>query len=350
MFRKFIVYILVAMFLLINIGSAHQVIMSKKSFNKDSRVIINIAVYDAKEPLVQITKNLLHNFSFVYNNVTYVFKVDLVDFQDIVMGKLASYDVFEVPGGVIYYLQTIWDNLLYLGTWKRNIREFVANGGGYVGTCGGSTMASQDPIIFWPVVHSIGFVNLRANVDALNEGQYISQYIFTKIGYGIPIKISIKNSTNPIFFDHYGENRSIRWWASPSLYDSKSLSGNPLFGKIEVLATYAEEPSEVAPIHRQLIFGGGRVRTHQKGEYAVVATNYGDGRVVLFGPHPEYSTWVNISGNPEDNIREGVSWRGKWYLWVGGEKTSFDYNWWMLRRAVAWTSNKVPNDAVKEIN
>jgi len=57
-----------------------------------------------------------------------------------------------------------------------------------------------------------------------------------------------------------------------------------------VLATYAEEPSEVAPIHRQLLFGGGKVKTHQKGEYAVIATSYGNGKVVLFGPHPEYST------------------------------------------------------------
>ncbi|HDM25699.1 MAG TPA: hypothetical protein ENG24_03790 [Thermoplasmatales archaeon] len=350
MLRRFIVYILIALFLFFNIGSAYHVAVVKKNLNKDDSRIIRIAVYDAKEPLVQITKNLLHNFSFTYENITYVFKIDLVEFQDVVMGKLNSYDVLEVPGGVIYYPQTVKDNLFYLGTWKRNIRKFVADGGGYVGTCGGSTMASQDPIIFWPLVHSIGFVDLKVNVDALNEGQYISQYLFTKIGFGIPIKISIKNSTNPIFFGHYGENRSIRWWASPSLYDSKGFRSDPLFGKIEVLATYAEEPSEVAPIHRQLIFGGGKVKTHQKGEYAIIATTYGNGKVVLFGPHPEYSTWVNVSGNSEDNIKEGVSWRGKWYLWVGGEKTSFDYNWWMLRRAVAWVSNKVPDKAIKEIN
>lgn len=349
MMKKKIFYILIAMFLLANISSAYHVTIVSKTF-KNNRVILKIAVYDAKEPLVCITKNMLDNFSFSHKNISYVFNVNLLDFQDIIMGRLDGYDVFEVPGGVIYYPQSIKDNVFYLGRWKRNIREFIADGGGYVGTCGGSTMASQNPIIFWSLVQSIGFVNIKADVDVLNEGQYISQYLFTRIGFGIPIKISIKNSGNPIFFGHYGENRSIRWWASPSLYDPNSVRNNPLFGEIKVLATYAEEPSEVAPIHRQLLFGGGKVKTHQKGEYAVIATSYGNGKVVLFGPHPEYSTWLNISSSPRDNIKEGVSWRGKWYLWVGGDETSFDYNWWMLRRAIAWVSNKMSDDAIKEIN
>ena len=209
MMKKKIFYILIAMFLLANISSAYHVTIVSKTF-KNNRVILKIAVYDAKEPLVCITKNMLDNFSFSHKNISYVFNVNLLDFQDIIMGRLDGYDVFEVPGGVIYYPQSIKDNVFYLGRRKRNIREFIADGG-YVGTCGGSTMASQNPIIFWSLVQSIGFVNIKADVDVLNEGQYISQYLFTRIGFGIPTKISIKNSGNPIFFGHYGENRSIRW-------------------------------------------------------------------------------------------------------------------------------------------
>jgi hypothetical protein len=217
-----IILSILAIFLIfiINISSALHMSNVRKSSGYADEVTIEVVIYDAKEPLVYISSRALSNFRFSYNGIEYRFNVTLLDFKEIVKGKLDAnkYDVLMFPGGPIYYVQTTLDDITFFRVWKRNIKKFISAGGGYVGTCGGAAMACQDPVIFWPVVHSIGFVNLHVDVDVLNEGQYFSQYFFSRKGYGIPITISIENSSNPIFSGYYGKKRSIRWWASPGLY------------------------------------------------------------------------------------------------------------------------------------
>jgi hypothetical protein len=79
-----------------------------------------------------------------------------------------------------------------------------------------------------------------------------------------------------------------------------------------------------------------KIKTDIKGQYAAIATTYGEGKVVLFGPHPERKTFF-------DGYVEEVTVRPKlapftWFIynWISNNSSIISYNWWMLRRSVAW--------------
>jgi len=90
----------------------------------------------------------------------------------------------------------------------------------------------------------------------------------------------------------------VQWHCGPGLYKGDSKDGN--MGKIDVLATFDKkkgEPCKVAPIHewkRKGLFRWERkrIKTDIGGQYAIIATTYGKGRIVLFSPHPENATWL----------------------------------------------------------
>lgn len=87
-----------------------------------------------------------------------------------------------------------------------------------------------------------------------------------------------------------------------------------------------------------------------KGEYAAIATTYGKGRVALFGPHPEERTV--LGGHVEEFLGRSkyTLFREDYlYRWVDGEEVDWSYNWWMLRRAVAWAAG-VPDSELPPIN
>ena len=75
-----------------------------------------------------------------------------------------------------------------------------------------------------------------------------------------------------------------------------------------------------------------------KGEYAAIATTYGKGRIVLFGPHPEKKTF--FGGHIEEfPVRKNTRFTWFIYNWSDGIPSDENYNWWMLRRSVAWTAH-----------
>ena len=94
-------------------------------------------------------------------------------------------------------------------------------------------------------------------------------------------------------FPAYGSYRSTRYGGGPGMYFAGSNDGK--CGEVVPLAVYAEEPMEVAPIHHWKWDRGWKIAsnitTDIKGQYAAIATTYGEGRVILFGPHPEKKTF-----------------------------------------------------------
>jgi hypothetical protein len=118
---------------------------------------------------------------------------------------------------------------------------------------------------------------------------------------------------------------------------------DPLLGEICPLAIYTEEPMDKGPIHywKTSSFKDPEpyktIITDIVGQYAGVATTYNEGKIVLFGPHPEYSTWTN--GHINEFETESRGWIGNKFVynWTGKE-TSYDYNWWIIRRSVAWVA------------
>jgi len=87
---------------------------------------------------------------------------------------------------------------------------------------------------------------------------------------------------------------------------------------------------------------------------AEIYPNENNARIFLSGPHPEYSTWwggeLVAAEDTDENCMSDYL-----YSWVnitpykdtpGDERT---HSWWIVRRAIAWASKKVPEDELMPI-
>ncbi|KAA0000073.1 MAG: hypothetical protein FE047_02570 [Thermoplasmata archaeon] len=274
------------------------------------------------------------DYSWIKKGVKYVISAEIIGREDVKKGKLNSYDVFVIPGSARPYTDAMNKK------WREEVIKFVENGGGYIGICGGANLASVgfdeggnkalNPFL-------LKIANVYVNDEQYEEWQYLWKSNWRH--GGPPIKLSILHTNNPIFEGFYGEQRSIRYWGGPGMYEAKEE--NEKFGEIIPLAIYAEEPMEVAPLHYWRWDGKWipyrNVTTDIKGQYAIVATTYGKGRIVLFGPHPERETFFD--GHIEEfPVRPEFS-PFTWFIynWVSDNKSTISYNWWILRRSIAWT-------------
>ena len=164
------------------------------------------------------------------------------------------YSIIHFPGGSSsqYNTQINEDGL-------QHIRDFVANGGGYLGICGGSSFACDR--VIWQ-----------------NETYDYPLKLFYGVGYGpiqeiapwptYTITTITMNTANPI--NQYEPlKESIMYYGGDSFYSDEGQ-------EMHVIGTYDVYNNDPAAINFQ----------------------YDQGRVVLFGPHPEIE---------EDSARDEVS-------------------------------------------
>ena len=276
-------------------------------------------------------------YSWIENGVKYRISPEIITREDVIEGRLSSYDVFIIPGVARPYLDAVD------ARWRNEVRKFVSMGGGYVGICGGANLASVgfDDIDVNSFLNPflLKIANVYVNDEQYEEWQYLWRSNW-RYG-GVPLKIYINLSENPIFSGFYGTERSIRYWGGPGMREANFKDEK--FGEVVPLAIYAEEPMEVAPLHYWIWRGEWvpykNITTDIKGEYAAIATTYGKGKVVLFGPHPERETFFD--GYVEEfPVRENLS-PFTWFIynWVSNNSSGVSYNWWILRRAIAWAAN-----------
>ena len=302
-------------------------------------VKINVAVFKAYSKLSNsgmetIKKEVIDNYNWVVDDIEYTLKTCYLSKWGTINGlKPNKFDAVIMPGANTYW--TIRKGSpIFSNRWREAVRNFVRKGGGYIGICGGSTIACQGRKISgsrgYSVAEFLKISNTWADQVFYRQDQYDLRNPFTG---GIPLNIKIKKSGNPIFdpfyFNHSTKERSMRYWGGPAL--SMAEEKDPLLGNVVILGEYADEPMEKAPLHW---FGTElKVKTDMKGKAAIISTTYGKWRIVLFGVHPEAPTWYN--GHIEENPFSYPE-----YEWIGN-KTAENYNWWMLRRSVAWVSQKV---------
>ncbi len=298
---------------------------------------IKVAIYfSAVKRFAEEVKDAIY-YSWIKSNVKYSIKPYIITKRDVIEGRLSSFDVFVIPGSARPYFDAMNPK------WRKEVIKFVENGGGYVGICGGANLASMG---FNEKLSPNSIINLSilkiANVYVNDQQDEEWQYLWKSNWRhgGPPIKIYIVNNSIPIFKGFYGCNRSIRYWGGPGMYLANSK--DPKVGDVVPLAIYAEEPMEVAPLHFWRWENGRwipykNVTTDIKGEYAAIATTYGKGRIVLFGPHPERETFF------DGHIEEFPVWEKlspfTWFIynWIGN-KSVISYNWWILRRSIAWAA------------
>jgi len=313
----------------------------------------NIAVYPSMVPAVKVLQYALQ-YGWTIDGVSYRFNVTEIGRQATLGRTLTPldtehYDVLVIGASARQYVHGLDPR------WKNSVQEFVADGGGYVGICGGANEASLgftststliDRIID---ASSLGIANVYINDHQDQEWQYL--YKSSGLDGGVPILCEL--SDHPIVSVSPTNPRLIRYEGGPGLYAGDST--DPLHGEIVPLAIYAEEISDKAPIHHWEKVGDEwqqtiPIVTDVKGQFAAIATTYGNGRVALFGPHPEERPTLEAGYVEEFPGRTKYSLFQETYLysWVGGDKTNWSYNWWMERRAVAWAAG-VPEEHLPPI-
>ena len=178
------------------------------------------------------------------------------------------YKVILFPGGY-----ATWYNYFINKTGKERIRSFVKSGGGYLGICAGSYFA-VDKVEWGGVTYD-------------DESGYDLD-LFPGTGVGDIKKIADYYAGKWIMytFNFENENSILSRYKTVPYSEDIIYLGGPYFStdkgyesKVTTLATFADN-----------------------GQPGIVAFQYGSGKVVLFGPHPEIE---------EDSDRDGVPLEGE---------------------------------------
>ncbi len=229
-----------------------------ETFSKEDYKKIKVAIL-AEEPFFWGSRKLYHKlildgYSWTKGNTTYLISADFIYDEDIIKGKLkkSDFDVLIVPGGGVGNNQALLKGLTFLKsvrTFKQNIADFIKQGGGYFGVCGGAALMTNlvkgDGIkpttlterlynksslgvscvssyfrnlafpILYPFQHKHP-ENVGNSAYAFSfapgktrDGKYIQA-----VGCSLDVQIS---KDNPIFSDFEQSTRKIRWWAGQAL-------------------------------------------------------------------------------------------------------------------------------------
>lgn len=164
-------------------------------------------------------------------------------------GALDRADVLVVPGG------SSVQEARSLGALGRDkVREFIKNGGGYIGTCAGLCLLMES------ASHHPDMLGVVPFKFAGGAGGHVDA---------------------PVYFNSRAESlagikkgvRHIRYAQGPVPLPSLPVDG----AEIEVVASYASDINPRSKIRRSLA-----------GEAAAVAGTYGKGRIFALAVHPEY--------------------------------------------------------------
>ncbi|MFX1318143.1 MAG: BPL-N domain-containing protein [Promethearchaeota archaeon] len=182
------------------------------------------------------------------------FDFTLLSAKQIERGFLQEYDGVIFPGG-----DEVW-TMRTLGKKARNeVVQFVNNGGGYIGICAGGFLAQKSTYVAYPSTKDFfGIANAKTPNTPPNVWN---------IG---PIIQRIIKPNHPVMFGYSGFNEALFY-------------GGPTFDAgegVKVLATLHE-------IKAEGMVSSPEIYKKMKDNAEVVTTNYGQGKVVLFGSHPE---------------------------------------------------------------
>ncbi len=194
---------------------------------------------------------------------------------DIAAGALESFDAFVMPGGGYRAMQGQLEPLGRNGC--RAIREYVAAGGMYIGSCAGSYDAATVPASFrelCPEQDELRLVDARV----WNDGDGMSG-VLQSPGIGVLVAANA-DPGHPVMAGIGPEFRITHY-------------NGPLFTDGHALARVRAATEEFTAAEDFLGDGGGPKlleRGVAEGVANIVAEQHGAGRVVLFGSHPEFGT------------------------------------------------------------
>ena len=195
---------------------------------------INVAVYNGIGAVSHCTTALASLFEWLNASV------DRIRTESILNGSLEDYEIVAYPGGnMLAYATELGNN----GT--NIIRDFVSNGGSYVGICGGSMLACE---------YGLGLFNGTIG-PAQGSGT---------VPYLINMTVN-RECEGPDLSDLPGSYMTM-YWASRSFIP---LEGSEVYP----IATYGVD-----------------------GDAGMIAFRYGNGTVFISSPHPEYEEGSDRDG------------------------------------------------------
>jgi glutamine amidotransferase-like uncharacterized protein len=206
---------------------------AENSSNKVS--VVKILIYDGDGSMEESVAGLeaCMDECNSKNSTVYYFEYDIV--SEINSNTLSSYDILIMPGG---------NSEKYVNGKNIDsnaIKQFLSNDKGYLGICAGAYAASN-------------------NVDGSYSGWGIAPHINTiNVNYEGLLSISTTTSGNSLL---KSSKTSLYHEKGPAMYANSS-------GAIS-FANFANS------------------ETGYQGYSAIMGDNYGSGRVLLSGPHPEF--------------------------------------------------------------
>jgi glutamine amidotransferase-like uncharacterized protein len=186
----------------------------------NNQKIIKIAIL-SKEPFFWKSRKyyhyaILNNYTWRTHNNNYRISVKYVNDKDIIKGKLIldNFNVLLVPGGGVGNNQALlkgFNCFRKIRIFKKNITDFIKNGGGYVGVCGGAALMTK---------------LVKDNNETLTS---ISEKLYNKSSLGASCVSSyFKNLAFPIFYPfQYKHPEKI----GNSAYAFSSAPGGTVDGK-----------------------------------------------------------------------------------------------------------------------
>jgi glutamine amidotransferase-like uncharacterized protein len=250
---------------------------------------VKVAVYDggagvSSEPRESSAAALFWMFRWM--NAT----VEMVNSSAIKQGILDDFQIIAVPGGYAY------DYYLDLGYSGANaIRDFVAGGGSYWGSCAGAFYALEE--FEWSEYGETGTYYYGLG---LFPGRGVGPIVGIADWPNIAMTDVQINTTNGLIdFSEEPSNHSIMYWGGP-YFETEGIAG------ITTLATYSYNDMP-----------------------AMIAFEYMNGSVFLTGPHPEWEEDSFRDGSISDNYLEenGSEWElckkvAMWLAYSDGMSTN----------------------------
>ena len=231
---------------------------------------INVAILAGDRLMVSRIEyfiDMLTDYEWIVGDTKYNFNVNFVVDKDILFGKLKTknYDMIVVPGGGVGDGESVarcfptFRNFI----WKRNFANFIKQGGGYYGVCGGTALITdidKKPRSFLEYAYeksSLGVSCVKSHFESLADPiflklgglppEYVGEAAYVQFSGWNTSNYSINyisgasldcpiSKNNPIFKDYLSETRRIRWVGGPGLV----VPENP-DREVMVLAYYPEE-------------------------------------------------------------------------------------------------------------
>lgn len=224
------------------------------------KTLTKIAVFDdnsVSRSRTKLLESLARNPEFAVTKVTA---------EEIRASELPKFQLLIVPGGSSSYQGNV------LGAdGREKVKEFVKSGGGYVGICAGAYLATCD--YKW----SLHILNAKV-VDKEHWARGIADLNVALPDAGKNLLVQSQSRVN------------LRYHQGPLLAPANNDNLPPY---VE-LATFAGEVAKNGAPEGVMI-----------GKSAIVAADFGKGRVLCFSPHPE------LSDGQDDLLYAGIGWAAK---------------------------------------